>query len=392
MAYNHKKRYECNISVAETTSGELCFIVEVKCKSGSWYPRLTFSKISDARKYRNELLNRRSIGDTAKRSGGNRMPFVSEYWNLWSGECRSGVSVGWKISQDQMARDHILPYIGQLAMDSVTPKNIRDLLRKLEEKGLGDQTRRHVFNLLSRIFGDAADADEYGLLEISPVRKKHRPSVRQKERTFLTPDESVRLLEVSRDHFLGPAIWLGLLAGLRPEAIHALRWEAVDFDKSQIHIKEAFKRKENTVRPYPKGKKSEFAPMPGVLAEELRALKEKKRASGRGFVAPGESGEMLNYRVLLYGLKNLCRRAGVKTVTPHELRHSYSELCIHFGDASVEDVRRLLHHKSLDATKRYIHRTEERLTKVASMLNQNLPSLRRSEHRLKLVSGSRMDT
>ncbi len=63
-------------------------------------------------------------------------------------------------------------------------------------------------------------------------------------------------------------------------------------------------------------------------------------------------------------LTKICKELSLPRVTAHELRHSCTELYIEAG-ASAEDIRRLLNQSSLTATARYIHRTDERLTKIA---------------------------
>ncbi len=107
--------------------------------------------------------------------------------------------------------------------------------------------------------------------------------------------------------------------------------------------------------------------MPPALSEYL---KESSKANSRQeFVAPGPNGEMLSYHSLYSGLKTLCRLAGVKIVTPHELRHSCTELYVEAG-ASAEDIRRLLNQSSLSATARYMHRTDGRLSRIATLVGK----------------------
>ena len=86
------------------------------------------------------------------------------------------------------------------------------------------------------------------------------------------------------------------------------------------------------------------------------------------FVAAGRGGRMLAYKTLLYGLKDLCRKVGVTVITPHEMRHSWTEVWVKFG-ASVEHLRRLLNHKSLTSTKAYLHRTDEELTRLGDRID-----------------------
>ena len=46
-----------------------------------------------------------SLASTAKQGS----MLFAEYWHEWQQECRSSVSGGWKLSQDQMYRDYVKP-------------------------------------------------------------------------------------------------------------------------------------------------------------------------------------------------------------------------------------------------------------------------------------------
>ena len=73
---------------------------------------------------------------------------------------------------------------------------------------------------------------------------------------------------------------------------------------------------------------------------------------------------MLEQKKFYNGLRRLCQEALVKRVSPHGLRHSCTEIWIKNG-ASLEDIRRLLGHKTTETTLRYIHKTDDRLIKLA---------------------------
>ena len=55
-------------------------------------------------------------------------------------------------------------------------------------------------------------------------------------------------------------------------------------------------------------------------------------------------------------------------VTPHKLRHPCTQIWFHHG-ATLEDVRRLLGHKSSETTRRYVHKTDDRLIRLASVIS-----------------------
>lgn len=204
-----------------------------------------------------------------------------------------------------MARDYLLPVLGKRRLVEIRPQQIGSVLQVAQELGLGDQTRRHIYNLMHKMFEDAVE--HFELLPRNPVLKRCRPMVPRKEREFLAPSESRTLLEVSSGHFLGPAIWLGLLAGLRPSEIQALEFKHLDFERKRISIRQAYKGRVDRIEPFPKQKDWSSAPMTDGLASYLRSL-----SGGKGpgdFVASGQMGGMLNYSTFLHGLKRLCKKA-----------------------------------------------------------------------------------
>ncbi|OFZ70901.1 MAG: hypothetical protein A3K03_13970, partial [Bdellovibrionales bacterium RIFOXYD1_FULL_44_7] len=281
---------------------------------------------------------------------------VSQYWKFWSIECRSRVSEGWRSSQDQILRDYILPVIGNRKLVDIRSQDIGAILKRMQDKGRSPQTVLHVYNILHKMFGDAAE--EFEFIGKNPVKRKHRPRVLIKERNFLSTAEANLLLEASKDHWLGPAIWIALYSALRSSELQGLDWKSVDFERDRIIICRIYNKKLRRLQDRPKQGDWGVAPVPPRLKAYLQGL--RKDQADNDFVCRNALGDMLNYESLNSGLKELCRKAGIKVVTPHELRHSSTELYIDKG-ASAEDVRRLLNQKSLSATARYIHRTDERL-------------------------------
>lgn len=346
---------------------------KVKDQNGRWLPSKTFRLKEDAlaeearlRKQRRQ--GRRALGDDARKTT------VNEYWDVWSVENRSGVSPGWQISQNQMYRDYLAPVIGDMTLIDVGTPEVGRVLGRAQSLGKGDQTRKHIYSLLRKMFGDAVEY--YEMLERSPVKPKfHRPKVREQKRKFLTPPQAWQLMESVRESYLGPPIWLATLSALRISEVQALRWKSVDLDLGQLLVCAAYNNKTNTFQAYPKQEDWAYVPVPPQLGRYLA-----QAGQGRGpddFVSPGPKGGMLSYETFLRALARACQRAGVPVVTPHELRHTSTEIWIHAG-ASAEDIRRLLNHGSLSATKHYIHRTDTRLTDLARSIGQP---------KLKLIAG-----
>lgn len=271
--------------------------------------------------------------------------------------------MGWKKKLDQMAFKFVLPNIGKMKLAEVRSFDIGSIVNQVQEQGYKPQTVLHVYNLMHKMFEDSVEYFEF--LDKNPVIKRFRPKIPRRHRNFLSPEESLHLMRVSRNHHLGPAVWIGLLSGLRPSEIQALRWSAVDFEREVILIRAAYKRDLKRIADYPKQQDWGMSPMPPPLIDYLKEKHAGKTAWD--FVAPAYMGGMLEQKKLHDGLKKLCRMAGVTEISPHELRHSCTELYVTEG-ATAEDLRRLLNHKSLTSTAAYIHRTEGRLGRIATQV------------------------
>lgn len=345
--------------------GSLSYLVRVQDNCGKWFPALTFGSLNVAKAEELRLIDLKqkggkSIGDDAKKYT------VREFWEVWSIENRQNVSEGWKKSQNQMYRNYIDPVLGKRALITIGAPEIGKVLNQAKSIGRSDNTILLIYGLLRRMFGDAVGY--YEILTKNPVNPKfHRPKINLPERKFLKPLEAKVLLEVSKDHFLGPAIWVQLLTGIRPGEMQALIGKHLLFELNQILICSTYNRKIGKLQNFTKAGGSIYVPMTPLLKGYLKARLIKDDQ----FVCSGLKGGMLEYGVYLSGLTHLCQRAGLPRVTPHELRHSCTELWVQAG-ASAEDIRRLLNHKSMEVTKRYMHRTDNRLGQISTLVSEAL--------------------
>jgi integrase len=312
----------------------------------------------DARQYKAMLISDRRRNKTAKTMVLGQMIF-SVYWKEWMEECRGSVSEGWRREQERIGDVYILPRLGSMPLSEIASRDIGAVIEAARKKGRGPGMLRHVYNVLHKAFEDAIEHFEY--LERSPVIRRYCPKVPRKNRSYLHPRESTKLLMHVKGHFLEPAIMLGLMAGLRPSEIQALTWKNVDLENGQIIICAAYKRRPNKIEPFPKQKDFGQATTPKPLLDFLRELSVGK--SETDFVAPGQQGRMLHYHVLRKLLPELCKAAGVRIITPHELRHSATELWV-FNGATQTDVGRQLNHANDSTTERYMHRTNDRLEAI----------------------------
>jgi integrase len=344
------------------SKSEYSFLVRVKDLNGQWYESKTFRSKSEAENYERELEDRKYNSVLAV-SPELKKVSVDEYFKVWSAECRLNVSDGWQKKQQQKYRDYISPSLGALKLTDVTIVHVGRLMSVLSKKKLSPQMILHIYNLLHKMYSDAVDY--FGVLNSNPVLKKFRPKVPLKERDFLSPQESLQLLSFAKGDIIEPLIYIQLYASLRPSEAIGLRVGSINFDTDTILIKEIFNKSERKLQAFPKQKDWGKAPIPPVLKVFLENYCSTK--SKESFLVETQKDVHISYEYYYERLKKLSNKAGLKTITPHELRHSSTEIYLNAG-ATVEDIRRLLNHKSLSCAARYIHRTDTRLQSIASSI------------------------
>lgn len=285
-----------------------------------------------------------------------------DYVVKWKSKARLNVSDGWKLGQDQVIRDHIGPHLDNLQISKITSEDISDILSISKNKGHSENQQRKIYNVLSKLFGDAIHFFE--LITRNPVRKRfHRPVVHEVERSSLTPEQSFIVLEYTMHHPLfGAAVWIQLLAGIRVSEIQGLQWKDIDFEENTIHIRRAYKRHAKKMEDYPKGKKQYRVPIAPKLKNYLMAHKNDS-----SFVCPNTVGKMLCAKYYDEYLKTVQVALKLPIGSSHGLRHSCARLYASLG-ASDEDLQKLLGHKNLVSIKTYIHRTDENLFSISKKI------------------------
>lgn len=191
-------------------------------------------------------------------------------------------------------------------------------------------------------------------------------------REFLSESDTVAYEQVAQG--LAPGrralALLPLALGLRASSVVGLRRRAVErsldeTDSRAGQLLVLVKRGKESLKPI-RGVRSLLEELLGVpAAPGRRRLNEARRGSRRWEVA----GEILSagsgisqYHALRDLVEDVGRVAGLKDLSPHDLRHAFASRLLRDG-ATISDVQRSLDHESLGTTMIYIHSDPEQLAK-----------------------------
>jgi len=241
-------------------------------------------------------------------------------------------------------------FFKDVELREISPLMIEKFRKSRLNAGNTKSTCNRYMALLKRMFNLAIDE---GYLENNPVKKiKFYPENPARERV-LTVKEERRLMKASSEH-LKSVLIVALNSGMRASEILSLQWNQVDFGAKKIRVEKT------------KSGKTRFININTPLLEELLKLRERNGQSP--FVFPNsETGRPLNS--VKKAFKGACRRAGIKGLRLHDLRHTFASRLIERG-VDIETLRSLLGHYSILITQRYTHSDDERKQKAVELLSK----------------------
>jgi integrase len=155
-----------------------------------------------------------------------------------------------KHSYARNLRTHVLPRLGSVHLQKITPSDLNTLYRSLSSdgnkghrmgEGLSPRTVRYVHTIIGRTLGDAVLEN---LLTVNPAQRATPP--RAREATEAAPPmvtwsgpQLARFLEATAADRYGPAFYFLATSGMRRGEALGLTWEDVDLDAARISIRRA---------------------------------------------------------------------------------------------------------------------------------------------------------
>lgn len=273
--------------------------------------------------------------------------------------------------------NHIIPVLGKYKLADLTPVIILDFIHYLSEplkdkKALSPTTIRSYIVILKGAFDSAMDQE---LLVKNPCCKIPLPNKNFKKPTFLEPEECKRLeykLYHSDDNPKSVAILIALKTGLRLGELAALRWKDVNFKDRLFHVRHSIQR----IKSYDDegGPKTKLIvtetktinsvrdiPMTEDQCDYLMVYKRIQRANStcpineKSFVFQSKGGSYIDPRVYQQYFKVILKKAKVKPVNFHALRHTFATIAAS-KNMQVSVLSRILGHANSSLTlKLYIH-------------------------------------
>lgn len=273
-------------------------------------------------------------------------------------------------SYENIIHTHLIPSFGDYFLTDITT----DKLQKYIADRLQTVKPKTVINEIVPIKKMFKHAVRWNYLKVNPAQYLERPRVEREEMSILTPDEISKLLNEFKSDGITPnrdriLILTAVQTGMRAGELYGLQRSDIDWTNLQVQVKHSLWRKQ-LITPKSERSKRKIDISPS-LALELKKLILASPPSN--FVFCDSKGNPIDHdNFIKRRFLPALRRAGIKPIRFHDLRHTNVALRIEAGQ-NIKYIQNQLGHASIQTTlDRYGHLIKEVNTEQAKKLDTML--------------------
>ncbi|MCC6864532.1 MAG: site-specific integrase [Ignavibacteria bacterium] len=248
----------------------------------------------------------------------------------------------------------IIPFFGKKIINKITTYDIEEFKSQLiQDEKLSAKTVNNNLSILSCCFKAAL---EWEIIEHIPRIKLLK--VPPQTFDFLSETELQQLLSSAS------GLWYDMIltaarTGMRIGELIALKAEDIDFEKRLLTVQR------NNVRGFegtPKNNRTRIIPLIESVYQVLR-----QRSGKDSYIFCKADGDVLKYNYCLNNLIRLCKKAGLRRIGWHDLRHTFASH-LEANGATILTIKDLLGHSDIKMTMRYTHVNLSSLNKAMQTL------------------------
>ena len=242
-------------------------------------------------------------------------------------------------------RVHVQPRWGHVRVADVDTLGIEDWIAAMLDKGRGATRVLRAHGVLSGILADAVKAKRIAVNPAKGVENVPRKTARR--RVYLSADDVHRLADEAGEH--RSLVLVLAYCGLRWGEAIGLRFRDVEFLRRRLTVStNAVQLGVNHAVGRTKNRQDRPVPVPEFVLAELSRARQNRSNDDLVFTGP-DGGYLPRPKSQRRWFAGAVKRAGVQTITPHDLRHTCASLAVSAG-VNVLALQRMLGHKSAKVT------------------------------------------
>lgn len=274
---------------------------------------------------------------------------LRDYLREWLRNKKGNVSDSTYEQYLYFVKHYIVPNIGRIKLNALKTRHIKSFYSDLREKGAlsaGSIYRLHV-TLKAALYSAVDDGD----IIKNPAVFKDAPKKPKKEMEYWDEQDAWKFLDSAKGERTYIAFYLAIKTGMRQGEILGLKWEDIDLEKKTITIKRVLTH-DGSKFGTPKNDSKRTFDISDTTIEQLKKhytqikIERMKNADiyeDNGLVIPTSIGTPLLPRNLSRIWYRLRKKARVKEIRFHDLRHTHVAISIKSGEQLHSIAHRIGH-------------------------------------------------
>lgn len=253
--------------------------------------------------------------------------FYNDFFNHWVEEKSHSLSPHTSIMYKQHGQKHILPYLGHVRLNEITPRHIQTLIELTRKEGLQEGTVRYIYSVCA---SSLTSAVKQQLLSKNPAHAVEKPKQKSKKFTVWDEDETLRFLEVAKKSKYHIIYLIAIFCGMRQGEILGLRVRDIDIQRKTISINRIML---NTGKGFKEGTKtsgsSRIVVFPSSIVPNIKTAIQNKHPNDPLVLT--SIGTTLKPSNIGREFRKLLKVAQVPKIKFHDLRHTHATLMLKQG-------------------------------------------------------------
>lgn len=246
---------------------------------------------------------------------------------------------------EMVVRLYLKPGLGSRSLNSLSVPLVQAFLNEQLKAGRSVRAVQIIRTTLSAVLTRAQREE---LVSRNVARLVELPQWQRQEIYPWSKDEAMCFLTAAKSHRLYPAFLLLVLYGMRRGEVLGLRWQDIDFERDELHIRQQLQRVGRELITVPvktRAGERTLPLLPAIRTALLAYQQEQATVQHDGLVFTTSNDTPIEPRNFVRSFWRICEAHGVRVIKLHHIRHTAATLLKDIG-APARDAQLILGHAS----------------------------------------------